>query len=604
MELTILDIVTFVGFIAVVVGVSLYASRKEESQEDYFLAGRKLTWGLIGFSLIASNISTEHFVGMAGQAFGRVGLAIASYEWMSAITLVIVAWWLLPKFLKVGIYTMPEFLEYRYDSTTRTIMATYLMALYVIALLATVLYSGSRGLDGVFGFSQMLGEWWHGQPWDSLNEAQHTQAVFWATLLGAWLIGILAAVYTIYGGLKAVVWSDLLQGGALLLGGAIVLYMGLKLVGGGTLGAQGGIIGGNLLEGWNTFRAQNADKLHVVLPWNDPDVPWLAVFVGGLWIPNLFYWGLNQFITQRTLGAKSLAEGQKGIFLCCVFKLIIPFIIVIPGIMAFQMFNDEIMLKAGSDVAKAGEIAYPYMIARMMPAFLRGVMLAALAGAVMSTFNSGINSASTIFTIDIYSKYMNKNATARQQVKIGRWATALIALFACLIAPLPGKFEGVFAYIQEIWGFISPGIVAAFLVGLILKRAPALAGRTALILGPILYACSRIPKWIMENAYDYKIEKLQDDSSQVVQKLADGGTQLVEGFSATYYQFCAMAFLHHMAIVFVILALVMWLITLARPRTEPVQYPSSKIDTRVLPSSYILGSLVIAATVALYAIFW
>ena len=340
------------------------------------------------------------------------------------------------------------------------------------------------------------------------------------------------------------------------------------------------------------------------MPWNDPDVPWLAVFVGGLWIPNLFYWGLNQFITQRTLGAKSLVEGQKGIYLACLFKLMIPFIIVMPGIMAFQMFGDEVLAKVGGDVSKAGEQAYPFMIAQIMPSFLRGVMLAALAGAVMSTFNSGINSASTIFTIDIYSKYINKKADARRQVTIGRWATALIALFACLIAPLPGKFEGVFNYIQEIWGFISPGIVAAFLVGLVLKRAPTIAGRTALILGPILYACSRIPKWIMENAYDFEIEKVADGASQVVRKLADGSTQPVEGFAGLYYQFCSLAFLHHMAIVFVILAIVMAIITVVKPRTEPIKFPTSNLDTRVQPVTYVYGSLIIVATAALYAIFW
>ena len=595
MELTLFDVAAFVGFIGAVVAVSLYASRKEDTSEDYFLAGRRLTWWLIGFSLIASNISTEHFVGMAGQAFGRVGLAIASYEWMSAITLVIVAWWLLPKFLRVGIYTMPEFLEYRYDGTTRTIMASYLMASYVVALLATVLYSGAQGLNGVFGFPEMIAERFN------LDIKTATSV---ATLAGIWTIGIVAAVYTIYGGLKAVVWSDLLQGGALLLGGALMLYFGLKLTGGGELGEQGGVIGGSLLEGWRTFCDTNADKLHVVLPWNDPEVPWLAVFVGGLWIPNLFYWGLNQFITQRTLGARSLAEGQRGIFLACAFKLIIPFIIVVPGIMAFQMFGGEVLAKVGGDVAKAGEQAYPYMIARIMPAFLRGVMLAALAGAVMSTFNSGINSASTIFTIDIYSKYVNRGATARQQVRVGRIATALIALFACLIAPLPGKFEGVFNYIQEIWGFISPGIVAAFLIGLLLKRAPALAGKTALILGPILYTCSRVPKWIMEGVYDFKLLEVEGQASQVVRELADGHSQVVEGFAALYYRFCALAFLHHMAIVFVILALVMGVITIVKPRTEPIKYPTSKIDTTVPASSYVLGTLVILIAAALYAIFW
>ncbi|UCC29155.1 MAG: solute:sodium symporter family transporter [Phycisphaerales bacterium] len=604
MTLSPFDLITFVGFIAVVVGISLYASRKEDSQEDYFLAGRRLTWWLIGFSLIASNISTEHFVGMAGRAFTKVGLAIASYEWMAAITLIIVAWWLLPTFLRVGIYTMPEYLEYRYDRTTRTIMATYLMIFYVLALLATVLYSGAQGLNGVFRFPQMLVDRF------GMDEAE---AVNWATISGIWLIGIIAAAYTIYGGLKAVVWSDLIQGGALLLGGALCLFLGLRLLGGGALVEGGGVEGGSLLEGWRTLAAnasvtdpntgETVNRLSVIRAWNDPEVPWLAVFVGGLWIPNLFYWGLNQFITQRTLAAKSLYEGQKGIYLACVFKLIIPFIIVVPGIIAFMKFGDVLLAQANGNEAKAGEIAYPYMISQLMPSFLRGVTLAALAGAVMSTFNSGINSASTIFTIDIYEKYINQQATAHQQVRVGRITTAVIALFACLIAPLPGKFEGVFNYIQEVWGFISPGIVAAFLVGLVLRRAPAIAGKTALVLCPVLYGCARIPKWIMESkTFNFQL-RTAEEATDVVRELPDGSTQVVEGFAAQYYQFCSMAFLHHMAIVFVILVAVMIIMTLTSPRTEPITYPTSKIDTHVPVSSYLLGTLVVAATVALYVIF-
>lgn len=463
MELTFIDIATFVGFIVIVVGVSLYASRRETSSEDYFLAGRNLTWWLIGVSLIASNISTEHFVGMAGQAFGRVGLAIASYEWMAAVTLVIVAWWLLPKFLKIGIYTMPEFLEYRFDSVTRSIMATYLMVAYVVVFLATVLYSGAQGLNGVFGFPQIFQ--------DKFDMAPE-EAMKWATIAGIWAIGIIAAAYTIYGGLKAVVWSDLLQGGALLLGGTLVLFFGLKLIGGGTLIPGGGVEGGAILDGWSTFVETNDDRLHTVLSWNDADVPWLAVFFGGLWIPNLFYWGMNQFITQRTLGARSLAQGQKGIFLACFLKLLIPFIIVMPGIMAFQMFGDEIMAKAGGDIDKAGEIAYPHMIAQIMPAHLRGIMLAALAGAVMSSFNSGLNSAATIFTVDLYDKYVEKNASPSRQVLVGRIATAVIVVLACLWAPVISKFEGVFRYIQDLWGFITPGICAAFLIGMVVRLAP------------------------------------------------------------------------------------------------------------------------------------
>ncbi len=574
MDLSTVDLVIFATFLLVVVAVSLYAGRREQGSEDYFLAGRSLAWPLIGFSLIASNISTEHFVGMAGSAFGRVGLAIASYEWMAAVTLVIVAWWLLPKFLQAGIYTMPEYLEYRYDRTTRTVMAIYLMVLYVVALLATVLYSGAKGLEGVFGFSEYFVNQ-HGMTPD--------QAATWSTVAGAWIIGIVAAVYTIYGGLRSVVWSDLIQGSGLLIGATIVTYFGFRLLGGGALAESGGVEGGSFFEGVLRFRESNASKLHTVLPWNDPDVPWLAVFVGGLWIPNMFYWGLNQFITQRTLGARSLAQGQKGIFFAAWIKLLIPFIIVVPGIMAFDLFGEQILQRAAGDINKAGEIAYPYMITRLLPAAFRGIMLAALAGAVMSTFNSGINSASTIFTIDLYGKYINPKASTRKQVSVGRMATAAIAVLACLMAPLPGRFEGVFAYIQEIWGFISPGIVAAFLGGILLKRAPALAGKTVLLLGPILYALFRIPGWILKHSAD---------------ELAPGSLLDVA------YRFSTIAFLHHMAIIFVVLVAVMIIITVLRPLASPRTMPRSEVDVQPCRGQYVHGGLILAATAALYVLFW
>ena len=214
-----------------------------------------------------------------------------------------------------------------------------------------------------------------------------------------------------------------------LLGAALVTWLAL-----GELG------GGSVVAGWSAFTEANEAKLHTVLPWNDPDVPWLAVFVGGLWIPNLFYWGLNQFITQRTLGAKSLAEGQKGILFAALMKLAIPFLIVMPGIMAYQLYGEEILALGGN----AGDKAYPFMIARLLPPELRGVMLAALCGAVMSSFNSGINSASTIFTIDLYKRYLNPGSSAANDVRVGRWATAAIVLVACLWAPVISSFEGVF----------------------------------------------------------------------------------------------------------------------------------------------------------------
>ena len=534
MTLTTSDVVAFVLFLSIVVVVSLWAGRKEGSTEDYFLAGRRLSWWLIGMSLIASNISTEHFVGMAGSAFGRVGLAIASYEWMAAITLVFVAWFLLPRFLRAGIYTMPEFLEYRYDVRARTIMAVFLMVAYVVVALATVLYSGAIGVNAIFGLPDVLAERFGLDPVTARSSS---------LTMSIWFIGLVAGAYTIYGGLKAVVWSDLIQGSALLIGGAIVVFLGFA-----ALGGEGGVAGGI-----DVFFEANADKLHTVLPWNDPDMPWLAVFVGGLWIPNLFYWGMNQFITQRTLGASSLAEGQRGILFAAFLKLLIPFIIVFPGIMAFQLYGDEIA---------RGDEAYAHLIGRLLPPQLRGIMLAALTGAVMSSFNSMLNSASTIFTMDLYARHLRPDASAERLVRVGRWSTAVFVVIACLWAPQISRFEGVFTYIQMVWGFITPGIVAAFLFGLAIWKTPPLAAHGAMLLGLPIYAL-------------------------------------------LLWQLPEVAFLHHMAITFVILLAFMAIVTLRRPLLAPVVFPEAhRIDTTPMRGAFAWGLGVISATVALYIVFW
>lgn len=509
MQFGILDIVAFVAFIAFVIGVSLYASRKEDTGEDYFLAGRNLSWWLIGFSLIASNISTEHFVGMAGQGFD-LGLAIASYEWMAAVTLVIVAFFFLPQFLRSGIYTMPEFLEHRYSVTTRTIMAVFMMLAYVFVALATVLYSGALALESVFGVP---------------------------IVAGIWTIGILAGLYTVYGGLKAVVWSDLIQGVALLLGGLLVMILGFKAVGG--VGA---------------FLELGEDKLHTVLPWNHPEMPWVAVFIGGLWIPNLFYWGLNQFITQRTLGARSLKDGQKGIVLAASIKLVIPFIIVFPGIMAAELYGDLITNP---------DQAYPVMIREILPAGLTGIMFAALFGAVMSSLDSMLNSAATIFTIDIYKRHLKKGEVdSHRLVKVGRIATGTLVVVGCLWAPVVARAGSVFEYIQMFWGFISPGIVAAFFFGLFWKKVPAAAASGGMVLGIPVYGALL---WFLSDV----------------------------------------AFLHHMMITFLVVAAYITVVTLARPMAVPNPAPTPpKIDLTSSPGAKLGGVAVVAATVVLYAIFW
>lgn len=508
MTLTTFDIVAFVSFLAIVIGVSLYASRKEETSEDYFLAGRNLSWWLIGFSLIASNISTEHFVGMAGRGF-ELGMAIASYEWMAAVTLVVVALVFLPKFLRSGIYTIPEYLEYRFNSTARAVMAGFMMVAYIFVALASVLYSGALALKSIFG----------------LNLVQ-----------GIWLIGILAGVYTTYGGLKAVVWSDLLQGSALLLGGIFVTVLAFIAVG-----------------GVGNFIGASAGKLHTVLPWDHPEMPWVAVFVGGLWIPNIFYWGLNQFITQRTLGARSLAEGQKGILFAAGLKLLIPFIIVFPGIMAFQLY--------GSQVPQADQ-AYPFLIKNLLPMGFRGVMFAALFGAVMSSLDSMLNSASTIFTIDLYKRHWKQEASSRSLVRVGRIMTGVFVVVGCLWAPFIAGFGSVYQYIQKIWGFISPGVVAAFAFGILVRKAPPAAAVGAMVLGVPVYG---LCLFLMPDV----------------------------------------AFLHHMAITFVVLLIYMTVVTLVKPLSEPVTLPvSNAVDMTSLPSVKFWGAIVVIATALLYIIFW
>ena len=514
MQLATFDLVAFVAFIAFVIGVSLYASRGEETEEDYFLAGRRLSWWLIGFSLIASNISTEQFVGMAGRGY-ELGLAIASYEWMAAVTLVIVAIFFLPRFLKAGIFTIPEFLEYRYNKLARTLMASYMMLIYIFVALASVLYSGALALEQIFAIDLFL---------------------------GIWLIGILAGAYTIYGGLQAVVWSDLIQGVALLLGGVVVTVLAFQAIG-----------------GWEPFIASSGDKLHTVLPWNHPEMPWVAVFVGGLWIPNLYYWGLNQFITQRTLGARTLSDGQRGIFLAAGLKLIIPFIIVFPGIMAAELFADQV----GS-----ADAAYPVLMRELLPVGLRGIMFAALFGAVMSSLDSVLNSASTILTMDLYRPYLKPEATSRQLVKIGRVATATFvvigALWAMAIYSLEGLLEqGIFTYIQLVQGFISPGIVAVFIFGLAWKRVPPQAAVGALILGIPIYG--------------------------LLLGLLPG-----------------VAFLHHMMITFLVLSAFIVVTTLRQPLEEPrrLPEPNPEFDFTTSPTLKLWGGAIVAATAVLYVVFW
>ena len=510
MDLNYFDIGVFLAFIVAVVGFSMVKSRKEKTSEDYFLASRGLKWWLIGLSIVAANISTEQFVGMAGQGAGSVGLAVSNWQLVGSIGIVVIAFTLLPRFLKAGIYTMPEYLEYRYNSTARALMALTTVVIYVAVLLTAVLYSGGLTLHKIFDMDLTK---------------------------GVWLIGLIAAAYTAWGGLKAVAWADLFQGGALLLGGIITFFLGLHACG-----------------GWEQFSTANADKLHMILAADHEGLPWTGVF-SGMWIVIVYYCGLNQFIVQRNLAAKTLRDGQLGVIFAGALWLLIPFAIVMPGIMSNQLYGDQ--------MAKADE-AFPMLIRNLVPAGLRGFMFAAIAGAVISSLASMLNSASTIFTMDVYNRMFDRNASQKRLLLLGRVMTLVFVVAGCLLAPRLDnpKFGGVFQYIQQFQGYIWPGVVAAFLFGMMVPKAPGLAGVAALISGPVIYG-------------------------------------LFQAFVPDLH------FLIQVAIAFLLVLMIMGLITFFKPLDKPKELPVREgIEIKTMPEVKLAGGLVLAAVAVFYIIFW
>jgi len=454
-----LDYIIFIGYALLILGVGLWVSRDkkghQKNAEDYFLAGKSLPWWAIGASLIAANISAEQFIGMSGSGFA-LGLAIASYEWMGALTLLIVGKYFLPIFIEKGLYTIPEFVEKRFSTNLKTILAVFWIALYVFVNLASVLYLGSLALETIMGIPMIYG------------------------VIG---LALFAAAYSLYGGLSAVAWTDVIQVIFLVLGGLVTTYLALNTVSGGE----------GVLAGIKTVYEAAPDRFTMILDRSNPEyknLPGIGVLVGGLWVANLYYWGFNQYIIQRTLAAKSLKESQKGILLAAFLKLLIPVIVVVPGIAAYVMINDpEIFASLGEaglqNLPSAGQAdkAYPWLL-QFLPTGLKGVAFAALAAAIVSSLASMLNSTSTIFTMDIYKQYINKNASDKATVNTGRISAAIALIIACIMAPLLGGIDQAFQFIQEYTGVVSPGILAVFMLGLFWKKTTnkgAIAGALASI---------------------------------------------------------------------------------------------------------------------------
>jgi SSS family solute:Na+ symporter len=614
MNLHPVDLAIFIAFIVAVVTIGIVSSRQEKDSESYFLAGRGLSWWLIGFSLIAANISTEQFVGMSGNAADRIGLAIASYEWLAAITLVVVAFFFLPYFLRAGLYTIPEFLEQRFNKATRSLMALCMVLIYVF-LVAAVTYSGALTIQTAFAGKLLFG------------------VLPMNLVTGSWLIGLMAAAYVASGGLKACAWADLIQGSALIIGGGAVMYFALERLGATPIAAlaSSAPIPADLTDtasGTAKFAALNAHKLHMVMPSTDPMLPWTTLLLG-LWIPNFYYWGLNQYIMQRTLGSKSLAEGQKGIVFAAGMKLLIPFIIVMPGMIAFNLFSNDMRAEADKGnarglglyaeaksvsggnatifvgdepwkqanpalaaelavfnqavqarAAKTGErvteekligykydTAFGFLLSRVLPEGTgwQGFVLAALLGAVVSSLAAMLNAAATIFSLDLYRAYVAPAASQSHLVNLGRITVGVFMVFGCVLAPKLGDpkiSNSIFAIIQEGQAYIYSGILAVFLVGLLVRRAPPVTGVVGLVLGPVSF-------WLLK--------------------------QLVPGVS----------FVNRATISFGIVIAAMLLITAVKPLAKPVVFASSaRIELVSSRSAKIGGVLVVLATLALYAVFF
>ena len=442
---TTLDYAVFAIYAVVILGVGLWVSRSKEgetkSAEDYFLASKSLPWWAIGASLIAANISAEQFIGMSGSGFA-VGLAIATYEWMAALTLIIVGKFFLPIFIEKKLYTIPEFVEKRFSSQLKTILAVFWIGLYVFVNLASVLYLGGLALQTILGIDMLTG------------------------VIG---LAAFAAAYSLYGGLSAVAWTDIIQVVVLVLGGLVTTYLALDTVSGGA----------GFMEGLSTIYQAVPEKFDMILEKSNPEymnLPGIGVLIGGMWVANLYYWGFNQYIIQRTLAAKSLEESQKGILFAAGLKMIIPLIVVIPGIAAYVIVNDPTLLgtlgesgMANMPSAGAADKAYPWLM-QFLPAGLKGIAIAALAAAIVSSLASMLNSTATIFTMDIYKQLINKDADEKQTVNVGRISAFIALIIATIMAPLLGGIDQAFQFIQEYTGVVSPGILAVFVLGLFWQK--------------------------------------------------------------------------------------------------------------------------------------
>jgi len=551
--LDIRDYLVFLVYFLVVAGYGYWIYNKKKSKvsdsKDYFLAEGSLTWWAIGASLIASNISAEQFIGMSGSGF-QMGLAIATYEWMAAFTLIIVAVFFIPVYLKNKIFTMPQFLSQRYNETVAMIMAVFWLLLYIVVNLSSILFLGALAVSSISGLS------------------------FTACMVG---LAVFAIIITL-GGMKVIGYTDVIQVFFLILGGLATTYLALELV--ASHYGESGVI-----RGFTILTDQVDDHFHMIFEKDNPnyiDLPGLSVLIGGMWIVNLNYWGCNQYITQRALGA-DLKTARAGILFAAVLKLLMPIIVVLPGIAAFLLYKQDVF---SGEMMVDGKLmpdrAYPVLL-NLLPTGLKGLSFAALTAAVVASLAGKANSIATIFTLDIYKKTFNKNASEKTMVNVGKISIILSILLAVVISPFLGIEKGGFQYIQEYTGFVSPGIFAMFILGFFWKKTTSNAALFATIGGFVLSVIFKLMPGFVDLEFLYPM-----------------------GFAVPVNGVYEIPFIDRMGFVFLISVIGMIIISLYETN-RGLKTKGLEIDASMFKPDpkFTVGSLlVIGIVVALYTIYW
>ncbi|PRX55346.1 solute:sodium symporter family transporter [Flagellimonas meridianipacifica] len=547
-----LSIISFVGFTLLVAIISWFATKStnEKSAKGYYLGGRTLGAITIAGSLLLTNLSAEQIVGLNGQAFTE-GILVMAWETLAAIAMVLTALILLPKYMRSGITTIPQFIQNRFDKQTKAILSILFLFAYGLVLLPTILYSGSLAFASMFDLPSLL----------NLSQNQ----TIW---LCVWSIGIIGSIYAIFGGLKAVAVSDLINAIGLLIGGILIPYFGLRLVGDGDIGK-------GLITIWENHPEKFELKGEV-----DSSIPFGTIFTGMI-LAQMYYWGTNQSILQRVFGAKSLKEGQKGVMLAALVKFLIPAIVVLPGVISWHVFD--------GDLANA-DLAYPELVQKVLPASLLGFFAAVLFGAVLSSFNSLLNSSATLFGFDLYRQLFKKDASELQAVKAGKRFGLVLALVAVCIAPFIASADSLFAYIQEALGSLSVPIFAVVVVGIYTKRVPALGAKIVLTAGVLMYLISQfvISPIMIESALAEAAANGITDPKQL---------SIIEAKAYPH-------FLHVMGILFIINVGIMLLVGKLKPMAEPQkEVITDEIDIQPWKYAFLAGGVITLLVLGTYFIF-